>query len=333
MSRLLGLKLRLLDWWSRFKLFVKAGFLLWLIFAMLGPAIHLLAEDKTAISLLLLMGGILVALIAFALSGARWAMVSRALAAPIPLSFALHYNFVGLFFYCVTPFGIGQDVVKVMKSVNGVSSISTGMAISQVMLDRLIGLVCLVIGFIAIAIFVFPDILITPILSYLGQRPVVIAAVAVVVLAGAASAFWFGPSLIARYTGLDVHLRQVTFVGFGSGVGGAALLSLASQFLHIAAIIMLLSAFGRAGDYWAIAGASFGSMVFFFIPISVFGVGAPQLAAAAILVVLGSSTRDAAAVVLLSYVTILVGGLVGGALEVARELKERKHPPEAHAEL
>ncbi len=331
MSGLAHWRVRLANWWGRFGLFVKLGFLLWLTFAMLGPTVYLLTQNRAPVAPLLLMGGVLVALLAFALAGARWAMVSRALGAPIPFSFALHFNFVGLFFYCVTPFGIGQDVLKVMKSVNAVNGVSTAMAISQVMVDRLIGLACLLLGFGAIAVLVFPDILILPILAYLGERPVAVSAVAAVALAGLAAAAWSGPGLVRRYAGHGVSLRQVIRMMFSAETGAAALLSLASQFLHIAAILILLSAFGRSGDYWAIACALFGSMVFFFIPVSVFGVGAPQLAAAAILVALGSSAQDAAVVVLLSYATILAGGLVGGALEIGRELQARRHPPKADA--
>jgi hypothetical protein len=332
MSRLARWRVPLANWWSKFGLFVKIAFLVWLTVAMLGPTVYLLAEDKSEVAPLKLIGGVLIALLAFALAGARWAMVSRALGAPIPFSFALHFNFVGLFFYCVTPFGIGQDVLKVMKSVNAVSGVSTAMAISQVMLDRLIGLACLLLGFGAVAVLVFPDILISPILAHLGERPVAVSAVVAAALGGGAAAVWYGPGLIGRYVGRSIDIWQVIRMMFSVEIGAAALLSLASQFLHIGAILILLAAFGRSGDYWAIACASFGGMVFFFIPVSVFGVGAPQLAAAALMVALGASARDAAVVVLLSYATILIGGLVGGALEITREMRTRRYPPIANSD-
>lgn len=78
-----------------------------------------------------------------AVSGLRWWLVGRAIAAPLPLRDCLSLMFVGSFFSQVLPTSIGGDAVRILLA--GRRGVPYGRAFSGVMLERASGLVALVL--------------------------------------------------------------------------------------------------------------------------------------------------------------------------------------------
>ena len=104
--------------------------------AVLGALLARLQPGPALLAVVLLLG-------IATISGLRWWIVGRAIAAPLPLGACLSLMFIGTFFTQVLPTSVGGDAVRILLA--GRRGLPYGRAFSGVVLERASGLLALVV--------------------------------------------------------------------------------------------------------------------------------------------------------------------------------------------
>lgn len=241
-------------------------------------------------------------------SGLRWWIVGRAIAAPLRLGDCLSLMFVGNFFTQVLPTSIGGDAVRILLA--GRRGLPYGRAFSSVMLERASGLLALVIMVAGGAVWL-GDRLDPPALSLflLASLPglLVVLGLLCVLDRLPLPARLAGPARPFRALAADA--RRVMLAPFAS----LALLALsaAAQLCTVGAVWLLALGLGLPLTIWDSLALVPGIVLITFFPLSFAGWGVREGAAVVLLGVAGLAADEALAVSVLLGLGSLAAGLPG----------------------
>lgn len=248
---------------------------------------------------------------------ARWKILLHAYGAPVspPLLRLLHIYFVGLFYNTYLPGGLGGDVVRGVVTREAFGDRGVTGALTVVLVERVLGLTGLLL-LVAGTLFVLP------LPGVEGIRPwtaVGLGAAAVAVI-GVAIARRLSPVLPGR---LGTIAASVPALVAPPSFVAALLLSLCTQALTAVAGYLLLSSLTptvSVADAMVVVPVAAAAA---FLPFTVGGAGAREAAFVALCTAaLGMTEADAAAASLLLWLTILINGAAGGALQLALPVKD-----------
>lgn len=246
-----------------------------------------------------------------AVAAARWSRLCAATGLDLPFPIALRYLFVGMFFNQTLPSSVGGDVARIIMIQR--MGISLGQAVSNVLLDRIFGLLGLVL--IAAAGLSTVYNLINPSVA-LGLSAVVgllLAAIAMFSMLGGALGIYLARiRFLAPFhrTGCDMR-RVLSSPGAASVVIGYSLLS------HVLMILMfwaLAEGLGIGVPIMTIAALIPLSIVATMAPISIAGWGVREGAIVVLLGLVGVAAESALVLSLLAGIIITAMGLPGGLL-------------------
>ncbi|GAB4369998.1 MAG: hypothetical protein Kow00114_30070 [Kiloniellaceae bacterium] len=272
------------------------------------------ASDLGAIGALLVRLDPLAALAAVALlagipvvSGLRWWLVGRAMAAPLALRDCVALMFVGTFFSQVLPTSIGGDAVRILYAGR---RLSYGRAFNGVMLERASGLLALVVMVAGGALWLGARIDPAPLrLALLASLPGLVAVLAALCLLDSLPL----PRLLLRaarpFFALAADARRVLLAPLVS----LALLALSAvaQLLTVAAVFVLAEGLGLPLDFTAALAAVPAIVLITFIPLSFAGWGLREGAAAVMLGFVGIAAGEAVALSVLLGLGGLASSLPG----------------------
>jgi uncharacterized protein (TIRG00374 family) len=246
----------------------------------------------------------------------RWYFIITATGAPIGLLKVIDINLVGSFFNVFLPTAVGGDVVRLYE-LSRQSGVGTHSAASSVLLDRLIGLISLVImGLIALIVG----------FQYIAEQVIVISVLATTI--GLAVGWWllFNKRFVGKFLWVfnlpvvnrfedsarrfyqslyDLHRQPRLLVSTLS-------IALIAQVIEVISVIYI----ARALDLWVPA-----TYFFIFVPViwvittlplSLGGLGLREGAFAFLFGQVGLAPTEAVAISLLVYSCRLLLGLVGG---------------------
>ena len=246
------------------------------------------------------------------LGTARWRLVLKSLGVDLPATTALRLFLIGMFFNQTLPSSIGGDAMRVFYLWR--TGIRAQTATNSVLLDRIIGLIILIIVTTAI----------TPLLLEKLDNPIAATGL-IAVLAGGWLAvimlFVFNNSLARRFQ----HIRIINFaillsrdavaLSFRPAVAIPTLcISIAIQAATIAVAWSLDHALGGDTNYLVFVVTMTPTMLMISIPISIAGWGVREQILVILLGALGVGATQAVSVSILFGVVLLVGGLPGGVL-------------------
>ena len=261
------------------------------------------------------------------LGTARWLLVLKSQGVELPATTALRLFLIGMFFNQTLPSSIGGDAMRVFYLWRTGVRVQT--ATNSVLLDRIIGLIILIIVTTAI----------TPLLVEKLDNPIAASGLIAVLSCG-----WFAVimlfvsdnSLTRRYQ----HIRIINFAILLSRDATSLCLrpTLAlptlciSVAIHAATIAIAWSlgqALGGDAGFLIYLVAMTPTILLISIPISIAGWGVREQILIIILGALGVGGTQAVSVSILFGLVLLVGGLPGGVLWLIRRSSPRDIPSPA----
>lgn len=265
-------------------------------------------QPLAALAAVLLLAGIAL------VSGLRWWLVGRAIAAPLALRDCISLMFVGIFFSQVLPTSIGGDAVRILYA--GRRGLPYGRAFSGVMLERIGGLLALVLmvagGALWLGARIDPPLLRLALIAALPGLLVVLATLCCLDLMPLPR----GLLRVARpFFALAADARKVLLAPLGSLVLLA--LSVLSHLLTVGAVFVLAIGLGVGLDFTAALAAVPAIVLITFIPLSFAGWGLREGAAAVMLGFVGVAPEQAVAISVLFGLAALTAGLPGLAFWLA----------------
>jgi len=265
-------------------------------------------QPLAALAAVLLLAGIAL------VSGLRWWLVGRAIAAPLALRDCTALMFVGIFFSQVLPTSIGGDAVRILYA--GRRGLPYGRAFSGVMLERAGGLLALVLmvagGALWLGERIDPPLLRLALIAALPGLLVVLATLCCLDLMPLPR----GLLRVARpFFALAADARKVLLAPLGSLV--LLGLSVLSHLLTVGAVFVLALGLGLRLDFTAALAAVPAIVLITFIPLSFAGWGLREGAAAVMLGFVGLAADEAVALSVLLGVATLIAGLPGLAFWLA----------------
>lgn len=267
----------------------------------LGSLLTRLDPLHAVLAVVLLMGIAVV-------SGLRWWIVARAIAAPLPLGDCLSLMFIGNFFTQVLPTSIGGDAVRILLA--GRRGLPYGRAFSGVMLERASGLLALVIMVAGGALWL-GERLDPPALwlFFLATLPGLLVVLGLLCLLDRLPlpARLAGPA--RPFRALAVDARRVMLAPFASLA--LLLLSAAAQLCTVGAVWLLAQGLGLPLGLWDSLALVPGIVLITFFPLSFAGWGVREGAAVVLLGFAGLAADEALAVSVLLGLGSLAAGLPG----------------------
>ncbi len=269
--------------------------------AVLGALLTRLQPGPALLAVVLLLG-------IATISGLRWWIVGRAIAAPLPLGACLSLMFIGTFFTQVLPTSIGGDAVRILLA--GRRGLPYGRAFSGVVLERASGLLALVVMVAGGALWL-GDRLDPPVLRYflLASLPGLLAALGLLCLLDRLPlpARLAGPArpLLA----LAADARRVMLAPLASLT--LLLLSAAAHLCTAGAVWLLALGLGLPLGWWDSLALVPAIVLITFFPLSFAGWGVREGAAVVLLGVAGLAADEALAVSVLLGLGLLAAGLPG----------------------
>ncbi|MEP4378232.1 MAG: lysylphosphatidylglycerol synthase transmembrane domain-containing protein [Alphaproteobacteria bacterium] len=247
-----------------------------------------------------------------ALGTARWRLVLRSLNVELPATTALRLFLIGMFFNQTLPSSIGGDAMRVFYLWRTGVGVQT--ATNSVLLDRIIGLIVLIVATTAI----------TPLLVEKLDNPIAATGLIAVLTGGWSAVVMlcvFDNSLTRRFQ----HIRIINFAILLSrdavalclrpGVAIPTLcLSIAIHAATIALAWSLDHALGGEAGFLVYMVAMTPTILLVSIPISIAGWGVREQILVILLGALGIGATQAVSVSILFGIVLLVGGLPGGVL-------------------
>jgi uncharacterized membrane protein YbhN (UPF0104 family) len=260
------------------------------------------------------------------LGAARWWLVLKSLGVDLPATTALQLFLIGTFFNQTLPSSIGGDAMRVFYLWR--TGIRAQTATNSVLLDRIIGLIILIVVTTAI----------TPLLLEKLDNPIAATGL-IAVLAGGWFAvvmlFVFNNSLTRRFQ----HIRIINFaillsrdaVALSARPVVAIPTLCISIAIHAATIAIAWSldhALGGDTGFLIYMVAMTPTILLISIPISIAGWGVREQILVILLGALGVGATQAVSVSILFGIVLLVGGLPGGVLWLIRKKSPQTiHPP------
>ena len=269
--------------------------------AALGALLARLQPGPALLAVALLMGIAVV-------TGLRWWIVGRAIAAPLPLGDCLSLMFVGNFFTQVLPTSIGGDAVRILLA--GRRGLPYGRAFSGVMLERASGLLALVVMVAGGALWL-DERLDPPALQFflLASLPGLLAVLGLLCVLDRLPlpARLAGPArpLLA----LAADARRVMLAPLASLA--LLLLSAAAQLCTVGAVWLLAQGLGLPLGWWDSLALVPAIVLITFFPLSFAGWGVREGAAVVLLGFAGLAADEALAVSVLLGLGSLAAGLPG----------------------
>ncbi|WP_340117340.1 lysylphosphatidylglycerol synthase transmembrane domain-containing protein [Pelagibius sp. 7325] len=259
-------------------------------------------QPLAALAAVLLLAGIAL------VSGLRWWLVGRAIAAPLALRDCISLMFVGIFFSQVLPTSIGGDAVRILYA--GRRGLPYGRAFSGVMLERIGGLLALVLmvagGALWLGERIDPPLLRLALIAALPGLLVVLAMLCCLDLMPLPR----GLLRVGRpFFALAADARKVLLAPLGSLILLA--LSVLSHLLTVGAVFVLAIGLGVGLEFSAALAAVPAIVLITFIPLSFAGWGLREGAAVVMLGFVGLAPEEAVALSVLLGVATLIAGLPG----------------------
>lgn len=291
------------------KLVVSIALITWVLGAIdFGEVLGKVAEARVPwLGLAFLFFGVIVIL-----GAARWRLVLQSLAVSLPVGTILKLFLVGAFFNQTLPSSIGGDATRVFYLWR--TGINPQTATISVLLDRIIGLIIVVLVATGIAPFLVPQL-----------NSSVAANGLVIVLAGGWAAivmlFLFDNAITRRFQ----HIRMINFAITLSRdtirlckqpkiAIPTLCISIAIHAATIAIAWSLDRALGGDAAFVIYAAAITPTILLVSIPISIAGWGVREQILVILLGGLGIGATQALSVSILFGIVLLVGGLPGGLL-------------------
>lgn len=261
--------------------------------------------------------GVLCYFFSMAIISFRWLFIVRTANEPVNILQLIGINFVGSFFSMFLPTAAGGDVARMYESSRR-GMVGTN-AVSTVLLDRVIGLISLVLICIA-ALFAG--------YRYTGELSLVYMVIGLAVAFGVAWRLFFNPSLIRRFRGVfrlpllaraEPSAKKLYQSLYELQLQPGLLLSTLSisifaQVIEIASAIFLARALGLNSQ-------SFYFFIFVpliwlvtMVPVSLNGLGLRESAFAFFFGQIGVLSTEAVSLSLLVYACRLLTGFLGGFL-------------------
>jgi glycosyltransferase 2 family protein len=308
-----GLRLLLIG----LKLAVSAGLLALVIqasdFAAIG-ALLVRVEPAAALLAVLSLAAISV------VSGLRWWLVGRAIAAPLGLGDCVRLMFIGSFFTQVLPTSIGGDAVRILFA--GRRGLPYGRAFSGVMLERAGGLLALVIMVAGGALWldgrIEPPLLQLALVASLPTFLLVLALLCGLDLLPLPARL---RPMARPFLALAADARKVVLAPGTSFI--LLLLSLAAQLCSVVAVYALARGLGLGLDFTEALAAVPAIILIVFFPISFAGWGVREGASAIMLGFVGIAPDEAVAISVLFGLALLAAGLPGMLLWLAAGRRRR----------
>ena len=266
--------------------------------AVLGALLARLQPGPALLAVVLLLG-------IATISGLRWWIVGRAIAAPLPLGACLSLMFIGTFFTQVLPTSVGGDAVRILLA--GRRGLPYGRAFSGVVLERASGLLALVVMVAGGALWL-GDRLDPPVLWYflLASLPGLLAALGLLCLLDRLPL----PARLARpLRALAADARRVMLAPLASLT--LLLLSAAAHLCTAGAVWLLALGLGLPLGWWDSLALVPAIVLITFFPLSFAGWGVREGAAVVLLGFAGLAADEALAVSVLLGLGLLAAGLPG----------------------
>lgn len=254
----------------------------------------------------------------------RWRLVLKGLGVRLPVRTVLRLFLIGMFFNQTLPSSIGGDAMRVFYLWRG--GVRTETAVNSVLLDRIIGLIILILVTTAV----------TPHLVTRLDNTVAANGLITVLTAG-----WSAVVLLFVFNNpLTRQFRSFRIIDFGIRLSRDAV-SLCAQpaiaiptvgisiAIHAATIAIAWSldhALGGHTAYLVYVVAMTPTILLISIPISIAGWGVREQVLIILLGALGLGATQAVSVSILFGVVLLIGGLPGGVLWLIAKYPSREQP-------
>lgn len=246
------------------------------------------------------------------LGTARWQLVLQSLAVSLPLGTTLRLFLIGMFFNQTLPSSIGGDATRVFYLWRAGTDVQT--ALNSVLLDRIVGLIILVLVATGIAPYLVPQL----------NNPIAANGLVIVLAGGWAAVFMlfvFDNALTRRFQ----HIRMIKFATTLSRDAihlckqpmiaiPTLCISIAIHGATIAIAWSLDHALGGDASFLIYVAAITPTILLISIPISIAGWGVREQILVILLGALGIGATQAISVSILFGIVLLIGGLPGGLL-------------------
>ena len=240
----------------------------------------------------------------------RWWLILRAVTPGMNFPSATRLTLIGLFFNQTLPSSIGGDALRVFYAWR--EGIEPGRAFNTVMLDRVAGLIVLVVMATAIL----------PVLETRLDDPLALAGLRILIATGwvgAIGLFVFDNALTRRFERYRIAAFALELSRDARRVACRPMLALgviaSAAFVHIVTVAILWCldrAMGGAAPYTVYFLAMIPTQLVVSIPITIAGWGLREKSLVILLGGLGIAAEHAASVSILYGIVLLVGGLPGG---------------------
>lgn len=255
----------------------------------------------------------------------RWWLILRAVTRGLSAQLCTRLTFIGLFFNQTLPSSIGGDALRVFYTWR--EGIEAGRAFNTVMLDRVAGLIVLVVMATAIL----------PVLESRLDNPLALAGLRLLIAAGwvgAIGLFVFDNPLTRRFERYKIAAFALELSRDARRVARRPLIALgviaSAASVHIVTVAILLCldrALGGDAPYAAYFLAMIPTQLVISIPVSIAGWGLREQSLVILLGSLGIAAEQAASVSILYGIVLLVGGLPGGLIWL---IARRRAPATGH---
>jgi hypothetical protein len=291
-----------------------------------GFIILALLRQSPAVALSLSPGWLLAAVLC--LEAALWLVSLRLVhiltiyEAPLSSLTALRINLQSMFYFLVVPTHAGMEAVRFLGLRAAAPAAGNAVIASTLVLDRLLGVLAAGVLFAGAAANILPERLqaFAPRLD-IGLGLAGLAALALI--AGTAAVFTLRRS--QRVAAIVAPLRR-SWGQLGLVLASAVL----AQALVVGAVACGLRGLGMEAAPAALAFGIMGGTLFLMIPISVAGLGPAEIGGAALLIAAGMPEPAAVVSVFIAYLTRVLAGLQGAAIEVwdgGATLRRMARPP------
>lgn len=258
------------------------------------------------------------------LGTARWQLVLQSLSVSLPLRTTLRLFLIGMFFNQTLPSSVGGDATRVFYLWRSGTNAQT--ALNSVLLDRIIGLIILVMATTGIAPYLIPQL----------DSPIAANGLIFVLAAGWLAVFLlfvFDNAMTRRFQHIRLFRFAVTLSRDAINLCKKPAIAIPTLCLSIAIHGMTIAiawsldhALGGDAGFAIYLAAITPTILLISIPVSIAGWGVREQILVILLGSLGVGATQAISVSILFGIVLLVGGLPGGLLWLLMRKPSRSTP-------
>lgn len=259
-----------------------------------------------------LLGALAVSVVQMALSAWRWRFTAARLGLSLPYSHAVGDYYLSVFVNHLLPGGVAGDALRAHR--HATASRQTGAAWRAVIIERASGQAVVVVGTLAVLVFVPVWTRVLPAPSSLGDELLKPVALGLLLIAGALALTAFRSPGVWKAFGRDVRRALLARGAWPRQVAS----SVGIVFSYALVFAMAARAVGAAQDFTFLLALALPILLAMLIPFSVGGLGFREAAAAWVWLALGLPPEQGAAAALTYGLLVLIAAAPGAVVLILR---------------